>query len=229
MIKGFILLPKRADLSDEEFHRHWRDVHAPLSLRLTNLRRYVQSHLLSAAQSPYPSVPWNGIAEVWFDDLATALDFPNDPDYLEGLYKDEPNFMDRSGMAVVFTQEHVVVAGEPMGQDLPVVKSMFFIERKAGMGVEEFQQYWREVHAPLVPDTPGLLRYVQCHVPLELYAQGQQPRFDGVAELWWPDLDTYARAMQSPAMTVDQANDLPNFNGAGTLAMMSEEVRVIWP
>ncbi len=31
MIKVFALLPKTPDLSNDEFHRHWREVHAPHS------------------------------------------------------------------------------------------------------------------------------------------------------------------------------------------------------
>jgi len=39
MIKSFGLLPKKPGLSDEQFHRHWREIHAPLALRLPGLRR----------------------------------------------------------------------------------------------------------------------------------------------------------------------------------------------
>ena len=44
MVKCFALLTKKSGMSDEQFHRHWREVHAPLALRIPSLRRYVQSH-----------------------------------------------------------------------------------------------------------------------------------------------------------------------------------------
>lgn len=44
MIKVLYLIPKRPDISDEQFHRHWREVHAPLALSLPGLHCYVQSH-----------------------------------------------------------------------------------------------------------------------------------------------------------------------------------------
>ena len=44
MIKGIALVVQKAGISTAAFHRHWRDTHAPLALRITQLRRYVQSH-----------------------------------------------------------------------------------------------------------------------------------------------------------------------------------------
>lgn len=64
------------------------------------------------------------------------------------------------------------------------------------MSVEEFQRYWREVHAPIAGAIPGVRRYVQCHVVPEIYAR-QTPPFDGAAELWFDDLDAMRAAMRS--------------------------------
>ncbi|MGR9092780.1 MAG: EthD domain-containing protein, partial [Gammaproteobacteria bacterium] len=47
MIKGIATARKRADLSNDEFHRYWRETHAPLALQMKALRRYVQSHRTS--------------------------------------------------------------------------------------------------------------------------------------------------------------------------------------
>jgi len=44
MIKGFVLIPKRPDLTDDQFHHHWQIEHAPLAKRLKTLRRYIQAH-----------------------------------------------------------------------------------------------------------------------------------------------------------------------------------------
>ena len=67
MIKVFALLPKTPDLSDDEFHRHWREVHAPLVLKNSTIKRYIQSHRLPQPFPGFPTdMPYAGVAELWF-------------------------------------------------------------------------------------------------------------------------------------------------------------------
>ena len=80
-----------------------------------------------------------------------------------------------------------------------MVKLIYCITRKPGLGVEEFQRYWRETHGPIAGAIPGVRRYVQCHVLPERYAR-QSPPYDGAAELWFDDLDAMRAAMQSPEL-----------------------------
>jgi len=78
-----------------------------------------------------------------------------------------------------------------------MVQLIYCISKKPDMSVEEFQEYWRQTHAPIAAAIPGLRRYVQCHVVPELYAR-QNPPFDGAAGLWFDDLDAMRAAMKSP-------------------------------
>ena len=90
-----------------------------------------------------------------------------------------------------------------------MIKLTYCLRRKPGMTVEEFQRYWRETHAPLVEaraEVLGIKRYVQVHTVLPAVNAALQARnggspeaFDGVAELWWDDLDAFAAASGSPA------------------------------
>lgn len=75
-----------------------------------------------------------------------------------------------------------------------MVKLLFCLRRLPHLSREEFQRYWREVHAPLVAaraQALGIRRYVQRHTVDEpIYAGMGKPRggiapYDGVAELWW--------------------------------------------
>ena len=161
MIKGFALIPKRPDVSDEKFHTHWRTIHADLALRILALRRYVQSHRIPSQVPGFAASPYEGAAEIWFDDLATAQGLKDNPDYLEGAFKDEPNFIDVPRLTFLNTRENVVVAGPQLAKDAPGIKGLFLVKRKPGLSVAEFQDYWRNKHAPLVPKTPGLRHYVQ--------------------------------------------------------------------
>jgi uncharacterized protein (TIGR02118 family) len=70
------------------------------------------------------------------------------------------------------------------------------------MTVEEFQRYWRDVHAPLVAERAevlGIRRYVQVHTVHPEVNAGLRRRnddspeaFDGVAEIWFDDLTAMA-------------------------------------
>ena len=79
-----------------------------------------------------------------------------------------------------------------------MVKLVYCLRRKPGMSWEEFSQYWRETHAPLVAERAevlGIKRYVQVrtvdnpaiHAAMQARNDGSPEPFDGVAELWFDD------------------------------------------
>jgi len=87
-----------------------------------------------------------------------------------------------------------------------VVKLVFALRRLPHLSREEFQRYWREVHAPLVrkhAETLGIRRYVQTHTletPLNqatAASRSAPEEYDGVAELWWDSLESYAQSASS--------------------------------
>ncbi len=89
MIKTVTLLSRRPDLTAEEFHRHWKSVHAPLVLAMPRVRRYVQCRPVNI---PGREPPYDGIAEVWYDsfeDLQATVGSPE----CDRLLADEKNFM----------------------------------------------------------------------------------------------------------------------------------------
>ena len=231
MIKGYALIPKRPDISLEQFHSHWRGVHADLACRIKALRCYVQSHRIPQDIPGMPHSPYEGAAEIWFDDLQTGRGLGDDPDYVNGAYADEPNFIAEEGPSFLMTRENVVVPGPPLAKDAPGVKSLFLLKRKPGLSVADFQKHWREVHAPIVPKTPGLRRYVQCHVAPETYESDTPPVFDGVAELDWASMADFERGWNSDEMQVEQIQgDVPNFiDLENTVGLLVEEARIIWP
>ncbi len=89
-----------------------------------------------------------------------------------------------------------------------MLKLVYCLRRKPGMSVEEFQQYWREVHAPLVAERAevlGIKRYVQAHtsfpdlIPVFQARNGGSPEpYDGVAEIWFETLE--ALSSEDPAV-----------------------------
>lgn len=78
-----------------------------------------------------------------------------------------------------------------------MIRLIFCLRRLPALSQAEFQDYWRNVHAPLVAERAAALRiarYVQHHT---LYDPALRPLlgpravddpYDGVAELGWHDL-----------------------------------------
>jgi uncharacterized protein (TIGR02118 family) len=83
---------------------------------------------------------------------------------------------------------------------------MFAVRRRTEIDPAEFHSYWRDQHGPLVRSLQpalGIRRYVQTHrmeTPLNemlrVSRDALEP-FDGVAELWWDDLDALVAATSS--------------------------------
>ena len=229
MIKGFALVAKKPGIADEQFHRHWREVHAPLAMRIKELRRYVQSHRTSRPVPGFDRVPYDGAAEIWFDDFDTLLNLPNNPQYITGAKADEANFVDLDKLEFLATREHVLIDTMRIDKDTPLTKVIFLLHRRKDMTVAEFQDYWLHGHAPQIPRDAGIVRYVQCHQLPETYAAAT-PAYDGVAELSFAndaDFDGYWNSERIQAIF---AADAPRFLDAATCtAFLVEENRVIWP
>ncbi|POG56147.1 EthD domain-containing protein [Haloferax marisrubri] len=71
-------------------------------------------------------------------------------------------------------------------------KHVALLVRKAGMSHDEFVTYWRETHTPIARDIEGVVRY-QTVVP----ADPEASEFDGLAELYFDDLDALHDALGS--------------------------------
>lgn len=90
-----------------------------------------------------------------------------------------------------------------------MIKLTFCLKRLPGLSREQFQTYWRETHAPLVQRHAGVLgiaRYVQSHSLPEgtatalAQARGSVGQdYDGVAELWWDSMKSFA----APGLTAE--------------------------
>lgn len=229
MIKGIALAVPKPGLSDEAFHRHWREVHAPLALRIREIRRYVQSHRKPLAVPGFDNVRYGGVAEVWFDDLAGLHALPGIPEYIAGAQADEPNFLDMSELKFLATREHVFIDEVDIKKDTALTKAIFLLRRRPDMSVAQFQDYWINGHAPQIPRDAGVLRYVQCHQVAESYADGE-PAYDGVAELSFADDAAFLAYWTSPRIQAIFGADAPRFlDGANCTAFLAEENRVRWP
>ena len=108
-----------------------------------------------------------------------------------------------------------------------MVKIIAMIKRQDHLTHQEFSRYWRENHGPLAARLiPGLKRYVQNHLIL---GEGEEPAFDGVAELWLEDmqaLQTMFEFYNSDAGKVVR-DDEDKFFDRNTMVVLIAEEKVI--
>lgn len=108
MIKLIYCINRKPGMSVEEFQRYWRETHAPIAGRIPGVRRYVQCHTVPAAYSGGAQPPFDGAAELWFDDLDAFAAAMRSPE-VQAAREDERNFIDHSRVALFITEEHPVV------------------------------------------------------------------------------------------------------------------------
>jgi len=204
VVKIVIFFKRKSGMSVEAFQRHWRTVHAGIIVKLPGIRRYVQSHLLVSAYRKGEPV-YDAVAESYFDDTQAMKALAKLPEYAAVL-ADEPNFIEADTMGSIITDEYVI-------KDAPgpvnAVKSIDFVNRKAGMSVDDFQKYWKDVHGPLCRETVAMRRYVQNPTRRSIYDSGRTPAFDGVAMVWFDSMQALREAAPTPEferLRVDAAN-----------------------
>jgi uncharacterized protein (TIGR02118 family) len=205
MIKAITFVKCKPGMSVEDFQAYWREKHPLAVERLPGLRRYVQSHALLSGYRK-GELPWDGIAEVWMDDVEAFRRLPGTREYAAVL-EDEKAFIGRSAMLLV---DDVVVKDGPVRPD--GVKSIEFVNRPQDMDVERFHAYWRDVHGPIAARIPVLRRYVQSHARMGAYKGGREPVYDGCAITWFDstaDMRLSATTPEYAATRADEANFLP--------------------
>jgi uncharacterized protein (TIGR02118 family) len=89
-----------------------------------------------------------------------------------------------------------------------MIKLVYCITKKPGLSDEAFFRYWKDVHGPIGAHIPHLRKLVQSH-RCALPGDKHHPDFDGMAELWFDDIDALVAARNSPEWqqsTADEAN-----------------------
>jgi uncharacterized protein (TIGR02118 family) len=205
MVKIVIFFKRKPGMSVEAFQKHWRTTHADLIVRLPGIKRYKQSHVLASAYRKGEPV-YDAVAESYFESTQAMKELSKTPAYAAVL-ADESNFIDRPSMNSIITDEYVL-------KDAPLpdgaVKSIDFVNRKAGLSVDDFQNYWRETHGPLCQAAAAMRRYVQNHTRRAIYDSGRTPPYDGVAMAWFDSMDALRAAAPTPEFARLRA-DVENF------------------
>ena len=105
MIKVIVLVPRRHDMSPEDFERHLRETHQPLLVKLPGLRRLVVNRVLPDPNGPAPD--HEVVGEDWFDDpqaMQAAFASPEG----KAVIDDTANFADMSRFKLMVTDEEEI-------------------------------------------------------------------------------------------------------------------------
>src|SRR5215210_1046299 len=106
-----------------------------------------------------------------------------------------------------------------------MLKSMFVVTRVPGISHDEFVRYWRDVHALIAKQMPGLRKYNIN--PASAGGDGSDAPFDGIAELSFDDQAAYEAGFASPegiATTEDAAKFI---DMSKIKSVVTEEISII--
>jgi uncharacterized protein (TIGR02118 family) len=106
-----------------------------------------------------------------------------------------------------------------------MIKLIYCFRKRPDMSEEDFDRYWRETHGPLGARIPGLRRLVQSRT-VNVPGDVRCADFDGVAELWFDDVQALRIARASSEWR-DSGLDEPRFLDPTSTAYAVTEEREI--
>jgi len=106
-----------------------------------------------------------------------------------------------------------------------MIKVVYCVTKKASLTDAEFFHYWENVHGPIGARIPRLRKLIQSHRLIQT-GDGERHDYDGVAELWFDDMEALREARQSPEWKAS-TEDEENFIDHDRVAYFVSEERVI--
>jgi uncharacterized protein (TIGR02118 family) len=178
------------------------------------IKGYVQARALPGQESP----AFSGSAELWFDESPIAL--AACVIGIERLLAEGVEVQScLSGMERV-----VMRAADYITADR--IKGVYPFRKKPGMTLEAFQYHWWHTHGPIAALTEEALSYVQIHARADSQ-ETVSPVYDGITEIWWPDIEAAGRAIGSRQMREDQGSDAPNFVDMESISLFFAKEEIV--
>ena len=207
MQRVVIYLKGRTDLTQPVFFDWWLGQHRALAEQLPGLRQYTIS-LAADAQE----IPFDGMAELWFDDLAAADAAFASPAGQAARADADAHVAKRECLNLM---EHSII-DHPAP---PRFKYTAGLKRRADMTREAFAHWWLERHVPYVKRFPAVRKY-----RVSLVESGPETVVDGLAEVWFDDIATLRRV--SASAVVKEAQQHSVAHTSDRLRLVVEEHRI---
>ncbi len=232
-VKVFCFFARRPDLTEQQFHDHWRHPHGTMAKRITSVRRYVQAH--AVGDQPTSSSGHDGVAELWFDDIQTANTLNEDADYADYCGKDEWNFMDLGPRAFRVLTRCEPLFGTPTfdGESVKIMLLIRLADRATGDDV--ITELASDAHIDSAKASGATAGVLNPALP-ESYVDALPPEgtlhhwlslepFDLVYELWWPDRAAADRALDGS--TVSDLMTAPGIDTENSRVLLTHDEVVI--
>jgi uncharacterized protein (TIGR02118 family) len=207
MQRVVIYLKRRPDLLQPDFFDWWLGQHRALAEQLPGLRHYIISLAASG-----PDVPFDGMAELWFDDLAAADAAFASPAGQAARADAEAHVAQRERLNL--TEHSIIESPAP-----PRFKFTAGLKRPADLSREAFGSWWLERHVPYVKRFPELRKY-----RVSLVESGPETIIDGLAEVWFDDLPTLQRVTSSDVVKEAQRHSAAH--SSDRIRLVAEEHRI---
>ena len=214
MFKVIALLKRKQGMSVGDFQHYWRHRHAPLVAGCAQVRRQVQSSALPQGYKK-GELLFDGISETWFDSVEVFEAYRRDP-ASAAISTDQENFVDQSRTVLMPVDVHVIKDGA-ISKD--AVKNIEFVNRRPGMALEPFREYWRNVHGPIASRIGVIQRYEQNHLKPSVYESGAAPPYDGLAITWFASTADMKKGTTTPEYGITRADE-PHFLPDGHLPII---------
>jgi uncharacterized protein (TIGR02118 family) len=113
MLKLDILIVRNPNMTHDQFLSYWRDRHALLfssqPIVKKTVRRYVQSRIVSNAPQGAFLAPFDGIAQIWYDNVGGFLEYVQSSNYKDVIRPDEERFTDPRRVQFIFSEETPII------------------------------------------------------------------------------------------------------------------------
>jgi uncharacterized protein (TIGR02118 family) len=207
MQRVVIYLKRRADLAQPLFFDWWLGQHRVLAEQLPGLRQYTISLAAEAQDGPF-----DGMAELWFDDLAAA-DAAFASSAGQAARADADAHVARRERTNL--TEHTII-DHPAS---PRFKYTAGLKRRDDMSREAFAQWWLERHVPYVKKFPAVRKY-----RVSVVESGPETVVGGLAEVWFDDMATLRRVTASEVVKEAQQHSVAHTSDR--LRLVVEEHRI---
>jgi uncharacterized protein (TIGR02118 family) len=208
MQRVVIYLKRRADLPQPVFFAWWLGQHKALAEQLPGLCQYTISLAADAQEGSF-----DGMAELWFDDLAAADTAFSSPAGQVARADADAHVARRERLNLT---EHTII-DHPAP---PPFKYTAGLKRRADMSREAFAHWWLERHVPYVKRFPAARKY-----RVSLVESGPETVVDGLAEVWFDDMATLRRVTASEVVKEAQRHSVAHTSDRIRLVVEEHRIR----
>lgn len=200
MILRFSLLQKLDGMGTDAFDRHWRDVHAPLAIKLEGLMLYHLDMVRAGiGGEQLPLWPADGIALLGFSDLAAMKRAGS----TAAGKADRHNFI-KTQRTLVCQRGHVTGSPHPR---TGAAKGVVFLTRRSGISEDAFTEAWAGEHARAAIPWRGAIGTAKNAVVdrwPEPWVSAPYPAMpiDAIEELWFDSEQALDAAFTPAALKV---------------------------